>query len=175
MSLKEAMKAKNATEWARAYDAELDRHGTSLKTWTYEKARPDYHSMSHIMNFKAKNNIYRGLEKHKMGCAIRGNRMKKRMDFDKTRTASQIPSQSGRKQLIASAAAQGYEVQSWDIPGAFIRAPSDPRFRVIMTQPPLANGTYKETGKIYVIRRAMKGDPASNAQWDCWRDYWFQQ
>lgn len=43
-----------------------------------------------------------------------------------------------------------------------------------MQQPPMADGSYKAPGKMFVLRRAMPGDLAANAQWDGWRDFWLQ-
>lgn len=95
------------------------------------------------MNFKAETNFYEGFEKHKITSAIRSDRMRKGLDFDESRTASRMPSQSERRLLLAAAAAQRYVLQSWDIPGAFMRAPNDPRIKVTMIQPLRADETYK--------------------------------
>ena len=77
------------------------------------------------MTFRSKTNQYGGLEKHKVRCAIRGDRMRPGLDFDETRTASHMPSQAGRRLLLAAAAAEGYAVESWDIPGAYMNSPND--------------------------------------------------
>jgi hypothetical protein len=61
--------------------------------------------------------------------------MRPGVDFDEMRTASHMPSQSGRRFLLAEAAAEGAAVQSWDVPGVYMRAPADPRYRVTMQQP----------------------------------------
>ena len=98
--------------------------------------------------------------------------MRPGIDFDETRTVSHMPSQAGRRLLLAASAAEGYAVESWDIPWAYINSPNDPRFRVTMKQPPLADGSYRAPGRVCVLRRAMPGDPAANAQWDTWRDHW---
>ena len=100
--------------------------------------------------------------------------MKPDMQFDQTRTASHMPSQAARRILLAAAVSDEHVIQSYDIPGAFMRAPNDPNIRVTMTQPPRADGTFKEPGKICVMRRAMQGDPAANQQWDTWRDFWLK-
>lgn len=59
------MKTRNADEGAKAYDAELDRHVSILKTWTYKKEKPDDLPMPHLMSFKAKPNLFGGLENTK--------------------------------------------------------------------------------------------------------------
>lgn len=143
-----------------------------MRTWTYQPARPDDRPLPFLMTFRTKTNLFGGLERHKVRCAIRGDRMQPGIDFDGTRTASHMPSQADRRLLLAAAAAQGYAVASWDVPGAYMRAPNDPRFRVTMKQPPRSDGTLAAPGMVCVMRRAMQGDPAANAQWDHWRDYW---
>eukprot|EP00171_Calliarthron_tuberculosum_P020559 IDg20559t1 len=50
-------------------------------------------------------------------------------EFNPAATSSHVPSHAARRLLLAAAAAAGYDVQSWDIPGAYPRAPSDPAFR----------------------------------------------
>jgi hypothetical protein len=79
--------------------------------------------------------------------------MRPGVDFDGMRTASHMPSQSGRRLLPAVAAAEGSAVQSWDIPGAYMRAPADPWYRVTMQKPPNFDGTLAAPGKVCVIRR----------------------
>lgn len=93
--------------------------------------------------------------------------MRPGVDFDETRTAFHMPSKARRQLLLSSAAAKGYVVKSWDVPGVYMNAPSDPMFRITMKQPPMADGSYKEPGKICVLRRAIPGDPTKNAQWGC--------
>ena len=92
--------------------------------------------------------------------------MKPGTQFDETRTASHMPSQAARRLLLAAAVSDGHVIQSYDIPGAFMRSPNDPNIRVTMTQPARSDGTFKAPGKICVMRRAMQGDPAANQQWD---------
>lgn len=99
--------------------------------------------------------------------------MRQGLDFDETRTASHMPSQAGRRFLLAAVAAEGYDVEFWDIPGAHMNAPNDPRFRETMKQPSMAYGSYRAPGIMCVLRRAMTGDLVENAQWDTGRDHWF--
>lgn len=164
----------DAKAWYDAWDAELQRHDTELHTWTYEDPLPTDKPLPYLMGFKAKTNVYGGLERCKVRCAIRGDRMRPGLDFDETRTASHMPSQAGRRLLLSAAAAQDHSIASCDVPGAYMRAPNDPKYRVTMQQPPRADGSMTAPGKICVMRRAMQGDPAANAQWDSWRDHWLR-
>lgn len=66
--------------------------------------------------------------------------------------------------LLAAAAAEEYFVKSWDKPGAYINEPNDPRFRFTMKQLSMGDGSYRAKGSVCVLRRAMPGDPAANAQ-----------
>jgi hypothetical protein len=43
-----------------------------------------------------------------------------------------------------------------------------------MQQQPNFNGTLAAPGKVCVIRRAMRGAPDANAQWEHFRDYWLK-
>lgn len=51
---------------------------------------------------------------------------------DETRTASHMPSQAGRGLLLAGATENEQAVASCDVPGAYMRAPNDPNYRVTM-------------------------------------------
>jgi hypothetical protein len=85
-----------------------------------------------------------------------------------------MPSQSGRRFLLAVAAAEVAAVQSWDVPSAYMRAPADPRYRVTMQQPPKFDGRLAAPGKVCSIRRAMPGAPDANALWEHFRVYWLK-
>lgn len=65
-------------------------------------------------------------------------------------------------------------LQTWDIPGAYLRAPNNPNIRVVMKQPPRSSGTQVAPGKVRILRRAMPGDKSANQAWDTWRDYWLK-
>lgn len=84
------------------------------------------------------------------------------LDFAEERTASHMLSKAGRRLLLNAAAAQGYFVESWGVPGAYMDTSNDPRFRVTMIQPPMDDGSYREPGKVCVLWRAMPGNPAAN-------------
>lgn len=92
--------------------------------------------------------------------------MRPAVHFDEHQTASRMPTQTGRRILLANAAAPDYEVESWDMPGVYMYAPGNPNFRVAMTQPPRANGTFAAPGKICLLRRAITGASDANAFWD---------
>jgi hypothetical protein len=86
-----------------------------------------------------------------------------------------MPSQAGRRLLLAWAASEGYSLQTWDVPGAYMRAPSDPNRRQTMHAPPEFDGRPSAPGKVAVMRRAMQGATDANALWEPWRDYWLRQ
>jgi hypothetical protein len=89
------------------------------------------------------------------------------------RTASHMP-QSGRRFLPSVVAAEGAAVPSWDVPGVYLRAPADPRYRVTIQQPADFDGTLAAPGKVSVIQRAMPGAPDARALWEHFRDYWLK-
>lgn len=118
------------------------------------------------MSFKAKTNMYGGLERHKVPLAIRGDIMRPGLDFDEPRTASHISSQTGRQILIEAGVAEGHTYASWDVPGAYMRAPNNLKLHIVMAQSPRADGTKKALGKVCVLRRAMPGDKSAKQSWD---------
>jgi hypothetical protein len=67
-----------------------------------------------------------GDERRKARCTIRGDCTRFGVDLDEMRTAPYMPSQSGRRLLLAVAAAEGAAVQFWDALGAYMRSPADP-------------------------------------------------
>lgn len=99
---------------------------------------------------------------HKVKCAIRKDRMRPEIEFDETRTASNITSKAERRLLLSTSVAEDYKVKSWEIPVAYIKSPNNPRFRPTINQPPLADGSYRSPGKVCILRRAMPGDPSAN-------------
>jgi hypothetical protein len=148
LSIKEARDRPDADEWRRVHDVELRRHDTELLTWTYEDPLPTDKPLQFTIGYKAKTNTCGGLEHSKARCAIRGDRMRPGVDFDEMRNASHMTSKSGRRFLLAVAAAEGAAVKSWDVPGAYMRAPADPRYRVTMQQLPKVDGTLAAPGKV---------------------------
>lgn len=171
-TMAQAHQTPEAKHWAKAYDAEIYRHDTDLHTRNYEKPEPYEKPLPFATHFKAKTNQFGEIEKFKVRCAIRGDKMRPGKDFDETRTASNMPSQTARRLLIAGAVSDGHDVQFWDVTGAYMRASNNSNLRVTMVQLPRSDGTYKEPGKLCVMRRAMQGDPSANEQWDCRRDFW---
>lgn len=85
-----------------------------------------------MMDFKAKTSLYEGLERYKVRCTIRGDRMRKMYDSDENRTAAHMPSQAGRRVLMVNAVARRPCIESWNVPCLFIRSPGDQRFRIVM-------------------------------------------
>jgi hypothetical protein len=173
-SIKEARGRPDADEWRRVHDAEVRRHDTELLTWTYEDPLPTDKPLQFTIGYKAKTNMYGGLERRKARYAVRGDGIPPGVDFDEMRTTSYLPSQSERRFLLAVAAAEGAAVQSWDVPGAYMRALADPRYRVTMQQSPNFDGTLAAPGKDSVIRRVMPWAPDANALWEHFRDYWLK-
>jgi hypothetical protein len=95
LSIKESRGRPDAIEWRRVHDAELRRHDTELLTWSYEDLLPTGKPLQFTIECNAKTNMYRGLERRKARCAIRGDRMRPVVDFDEVRTASHMQSKAG--------------------------------------------------------------------------------
>lgn len=57
-SMEEARRIPDAEHWAKAWDAETDRHDTELNTWTYEDPLPTDSPKSYVLTFKSKTNMY---------------------------------------------------------------------------------------------------------------------
>lgn len=108
-TLEEAKSRPDFLSYAKAHDAELDRHGPEgLHTYDYVDALPSDKPIPYMMAYKAKTNQYGGLERHKSILAIPGDRMRPGIDFEETRTASHMPSQAGRRLLILAGVAEGH-------------------------------------------------------------------
>lgn len=107
-TLEEALNRQGTLHRAKAWDNEITRHDAGLNTWTYEDELPTDRPIPYVMTFKAKPNMYGGLHRYKVRCAIRGDRMRPGIDFDETRTASYMPSQAGRRLLMAACVAEGH-------------------------------------------------------------------
>lgn len=156
-TLLQAMSGKDAQTCATAHGAELTIHTTELKTWYFDDELPNDKPLPYIMTYRAKTNMYGGLERHNVLCDIRGDRMTPNLNFDTTRTTSHTRSEAGRRLLVAAAAAQDYSIQSWDVPGAHMRALNDSRHRMTMRQPPCSDGTYEAAGKAASSDALCKG------------------
>lgn len=76
--------------------------------------------------------------------------MRPGVGFDEMRTASHLPSQAGRRLLIASCLDEEHVLQSCDIPGFYLRAPNNPNIRVVMKKQPRSNETQVAPGKVCV-------------------------
>lgn len=79
--------------------------------------------------------MYGELERRKVRLAIRGDRMRPGLDFDETKTASHMSSQSGRRLIIAAGVAEDHFFRYFDVSGAYLRATRNPNLRVVMSQP----------------------------------------
>lgn len=170
----EARSLTNAAQWADAHNAELNRHDTVLKTWIYAIRRPTDTPRPWLMTYKVKTDEQGDPERLKAGCAIRGDQMRAGVEYNPQGTASHTASHPARRLIVAAAAAKGHAMQSWDVPGAYPRAPCDPAHRQTMHQPPCFDGTYAAPGKICVIRRAMQGAPDAGHIWATHRDQLLQ-
>lgn len=57
--LAETLASDNATEWARAWDAEVIRHAEDPKTWALQDGLDDDKPLPFIMTFRSKKTIWR--------------------------------------------------------------------------------------------------------------------
>lgn len=96
-SLAEAMASDSASELAKACNAEVVRHTDDFSTWNLEEPIEGDKPLPYVMTFHSKTNQCGGLEKHKVRCAIRRDRMRPGLHFDETRTASHMTPQAGRR------------------------------------------------------------------------------
>jgi Reverse transcriptase (RNA-dependent DNA polymerase) len=169
-SLVAAQRRPDASDWAAAHDAEIRRHETDLSTWRYEVPLPSDRPRPYIMTYKVKHDANGGYVKHKARCAIRGDLMEAGTEYDPLRTSSHTPSHTARRTLLAAAAAASHVVESWDVPGAFPRAPTDQRYRQTMKPPVYSDGTTHAPGRVCVMQRAMQGAPDAGYQWERYRN-----
>lgn len=174
-TLAQARKSPDAKHWQKAYTDELRRHDTHLRTWRYQTRHSSDHPVPFIVGLKTKTDQDGNIQKYKARIAIRGDRMRPGIDFDQTATSAHMPSHAARRILLAVAAHQNASIQSWDVPGAYMRAPADPMRRQTMHPPPAFDGTPTAPGQVCVMDKAMQGGPDANALWERFRDYWLVQ
>jgi hypothetical protein len=165
-----ARRLPDANQWAAAHDAEIRRHETELQTWRYEDPLPGDRPRPYVMTYKVKEDADRAYVKHKARCAIRGDLMEAGVEYDPLRTSSHTPSHTARRTILATAAAFGHVVETWDVPGAYPRALADPRYRQTMKPPPYSDGTLTAPGQICVMQRAMQGAPDAGHRWERYRN-----
>lgn len=103
--LAQALASKDAQSCAPAWDAKLAHHNTDLHTWTYVPHLSGERLVPHLMTFRAKTNMYGSLDRHKVGCAFSGDRMRPAAQIDETRTSSHMPRKPGRRILLVGAVA----------------------------------------------------------------------
>jgi hypothetical protein len=135
-SWRDAQRRPDAATWAGAHNCEIERHEQVLKTWRLEPPLPKDTPHPFIFTYKVKKDADGAAHRRTMRCAIRGDLMKASQECDPARTSAHTPSHTARRLLIASAAAAGHAIQSWDVPGAYPRAAADPAYRQTMVQPP---------------------------------------
>lgn len=169
-NLREARRHPDAALWGTAYDAEVRRFLVDLQAVEFIDRAPGDTPRPTNMGFKLKPTAQGRPGIRKARLSVRGDLMTPDREFNSTATSSHAPSHAGRRLMLASAAAMGYSVQSWDVPGAYPRAPSDPDYRQTMHQPSLFDGTFIAPGKICLIKRAMPGTPDAGRRWAIYRD-----
>lgn len=137
-------------QYHRAHDAELDGLSKNLRGYTFEGPQPDDNPPLRY-RMQGQKKLYGVLERDKARIAFRGDRMTPGLHFDDIRIASHMPSQAGARILFAAVAAQGFSIQPWDVPEAYVWAPNDSRYRVVMAQPPRSDDRDEAPGKVCVI------------------------
>lgn len=93
------------------------------------------------------------LQRYKTRFAIRGDHMVVGRDFDHLHTSGHTPYHSARRLLLATTAAAGRALESWDVPRAYPRATANPRYRQTMRQPRRSDGTLTVPERICVIQQ----------------------
>lgn len=91
-TIAEARRSPYASDYIRAYTAELRRHDTGLRTCTYVDPLPDDKPLPNIVNFTTKRNEHGGLDRFKARIATRGDFAKANRDHDPDHMASHMPS-----------------------------------------------------------------------------------
>jgi hypothetical protein len=134
--LRAALSSPDATEWATAYDEELDRHQHQLGTRRLEPRLPGDTPRRPLFKFTQKTNSDGTASRKKVRCAIRGDAMIPGVEYDSEKTSAQTPSHTRLRLLVALTAACGAVMELWDVPGAYPQADADPNYRRTMIQPP---------------------------------------
>lgn len=161
----DALRRPDGPQWAQAHDACIDRN-FALGAWVPCDKPDGVHLVQPIWQYKAKTGPDGMLEKRSARCAVRGDLMEPGVHYDPDRTAAQTPSHSGLRIFYAAAARAGDYIESYDVPGAYPRADTDPDYVVYMRQPARADGSMTYPGKVMRLDKAQQGAPDAGHRWE---------
>jgi Reverse transcriptase (RNA-dependent DNA polymerase) len=164
-SLRDALTRPDGHLWAAAHDAAIDRN-FELGAWKPVPVSAEEDLAYPLWVYTAKTDAVGALEKRSARCAVRGDRYKPNVHYDPMRTAAQTPSHTAQRLFYAAAAVSHEYIESYDVPGAYPRAPNDPKFRVVMRQPPRADGSLTHPGCNVLLSKAAQGAPDAGYLWE---------
>jgi hypothetical protein len=122
-TLRAALNTPDATEWATAYDEELDRHQHQLGTWRLEPKRLGDTPRRPLFKFTPKFNSNGTASRKKVRCAIHGDIMVPGVEYDSKKTSAQTPSHTSLRLLVALTGSNSAVMESCGVPGAYQLTP----------------------------------------------------
>ena len=173
-SLKQALRQPDAAKWASAYDSFLDRQ-FAIGAWKLVPSSPVAKPCRGTFVFRRKTDGDGNVTSHSVRYAARGDLMTPYVHFDPAHTSAQTPSHTAHRLMYAEAARRNEVLESYDVPGAYARAPADPRFKVRLHQPRRADGTYTKPGHDVLIINAQQGVPDAGNRWQLHRNTIFRK
>lgn len=96
----------------------------------------------------------------------RGDLMHANIHYHPHKTSAQSPSHAARRLLYAHKHNQERNIRSCDVPNTYLRAPTDPKFEVLMTQLRRSDNTYTGLGCEVKLSRAQMGVPNAGFVWE---------
>lgn len=173
-SLKQALSQPDSKAWGQAYDKFLDRQ-FALGAWKLVPSSPSAKPCRGTFVFRRKTDGEGNIISHSVRYAARGDLMQPNVHYDPAQTSAQTPSHAAHRMLYAEAARRREFMESYDVPGAYARAPADPRYKVRLHQPRRADGLYTKAGHDVLIVNAQQGVPDAGNRWEKHRNAIFRR
>lgn len=168
-SLHQTKRLAFSQKWCHTHDGFIDRC-IELGTWKFVSATSSSRPLLHLWAYRYKTNPQGAITGFSARCTARGDIMKPKVHFNPTQTSAQIPSRTARRLLYANAALNGGNILLIDVEGAYPRAPTEKRYRVIMKQPKRSDEQYTVPGKHILLCNVQSGAPDSGFRWELHRN-----
>lgn len=158
LSYKEAIESKEAAEWKKAMDEEMEALSKN-QVWELVNAPKNQEVVDNKWTFKLKRDADGNLLRHKARLVARGFSQRKGIDY--TETFSPVVRFDSIRAMLAVAADEGMHLQQFDVKTAFLYG--DIEENIFMKQP---QGYDDETGRVCKLKRSLYGLKQSSRCWN---------
>lgn len=174
-SIHEALRRppNEAVKWAAKHDEFLDKM-FRMKAWVPCTAPSNTKLVHPKWVYTVKTKEDGTLDRFSARCTVRGDLMKPGKHYNPSKTAAQTPSHTAHRIFYADAAINSAYVESYDVPNAYPRAPSDPDYPTFLKQPPRSDGSLTYPNQDIRLDGAQQGAPDAGNRWERHRNSVFQ-